>query len=350
MNDTPLRTITLNSESLEAAIDVLSSAAASFGLTRRARTGYRALMVSVDFAIVSLAVIVLSMCSLIAGEAEWLFGLLGLGGIAFVVSSVGGAFAFLLNLPLFRRTLQERARLKTLGVTALSESLWKASRRHDWLSRIRSALIVFFGVLIALLASVYLVLNSVLNEAPLLAVFLAVVAVMLFGARHLRNQREQMDLAANAVELQKALRSLRQQAGATGTIAVPAELVERVAKIESAQIARKRKEAILQSAGSQASGYAITFEDKAAEQRAALDVRDRLELEDLLADLSTARHRPEAYKVLLARSGAGSRGTTQSKRVEVEYAIDQESRVFRITAVKRVADEAGRAMAGASDA
>ncbi len=355
MTDTTLRTITLDSASLDAAIDVLSSAAASFCLTPRERRGYRALMISVDLAIVSLVavvvILVVTMAKLgasgptVLGKLNWFNALLVLAAIALVGSSAAGAVAFLVNVPLIRRTLQERARLKTIGMTALSKSLWKASRRHNWLGRIRSALIIFFGVIVAFYAIVYLAMSSEFTEAPYLAVYLAVFAVILFGARLLRNQREQMELAASAVELKKALQSLRQQAGATRTIAVPAELVERAATIESAGIARQRKEAILQGASSQSSGYAITFDDKATVQRTGLDMKDRLELDDLLARLSSASQ-PAGTQ---AQDGAFSRCTTESKRVEVEYTIDQASRGIHITAVKRTADEAVRAMGGASD-
>jgi nucleotide-binding universal stress UspA family protein len=315
-------------------------------------------MISVDLAIVTFlaSIIGLTMVLVVAtdmekaGTSSWQWYLFGLAVIAFAGSFVAGVFALLLNVPLIRRTMQERSRLKTLGVTALSKSLWKASRRHRWLSRIRGGLIIFLGVLFTLETARAILARKLEPEDAWLAVFYGIFAIMLFGARHLRNQREQMDLAANAVELKKALQTLRQQVGATGTITVPAELVERAAKIESAHIAMERTTAILQSADSQSGGYAITFEDKAAEQRAALDVTDRLELEDLLAYLSTAGHPPDTQPVPLARGGTGSRVTTENKRVQVEYTIDRESRGIRITAVKHLADEVGHVVAGASGA
>jgi hypothetical protein len=248
--------------------------------------------------------------------------------------------------------MQQRSRLKALGVTALSQSLLKASRRHRWLSRIRDGLSFVLGVLFALFAGAVSLIGFTQGEDSgfYMGVFYGIFAVMLFGARHLRNQLEQMDLSANAVELKKTLQSLRQTAGPTGTIAVPAELVEQAAKIESAQIANERTAAILQNADSRSSGYAITFEDKAAEQRAALDVKDRVELEDLLAYLSTVGHPPKTQPMPLEGGGTGSRVTTESKRVQVEYAIDRESRGIRITALKHVAQEVGDVLAGASGA
>ena len=130
MGDTTQRTITLDSTSVEAAISVLASAAASFTLSDRERRAYRALMISVDLAIFSLFIALLMLGMLVAGESDLIYTLLGFAGMAFVASGLGGALAFALSLPLLRRMLRERARLKALGVTRLSESLWRASRRR----------------------------------------------------------------------------------------------------------------------------------------------------------------------------------------------------------------------------
>lgn len=352
MTDTSLRTITLDSERLEAAIGVLSSAAASFRLTRLERFGYGALMVCVDLAIVSLAVVLLVLVTITTGMIDWRgetpWILVGLGSFAFVGSFAGGVIALLINIPLLRRIWRERAWLRSLGVTALAKSLWKASRRGHWLRRIRGALIVVFGGLSALLAVFYLFKADELKEALLLAPFFFAIAAVLLGARLLRNQREQMDLAANAAELQKALQNLREQAGPGGTIAVPAELVERAATIESQQIVMQRKEAIVQSIGNRASGCAITFENKAAEQRAGLDLTERLELEDLLAELSTASGHAVPHQAVSAGGGAASRATAKGEHLELEYAVDQASRIVRITAVRRISNKASHAAAGAS--
>ena len=104
----------------------------------------------------------------------------------------------------------------------------------------------------------------------------------------LQTQRERMDLTANAEELRKAFQSLRQRAGKTEVVSVPTELVEQTSKIESAQIAKERKDAILESVSSRPTGYAIAFDRDAIEQRAMLDVADRIELADLVAQLSIA--------------------------------------------------------------
>jgi hypothetical protein len=53
-----------------------------------------------------------------------------------------------------------------------------------------------------------------------------------------------------AIRLASAIQSLRERAGNAETVTVPSELLEQTAKIESAQIAKERRDAVLQSIGS----------------------------------------------------------------------------------------------------
>ena len=146
-----------------------------------------------------------------------------------------------------------------------------------------------------------------------LALFYAIIAGLLFAARYLRNQRERMDLAASADELRKALQSLREREGAE-VISVPAELLERTVIIESAQITKERKDAVLQSAASRPKAYAIAFSRDATEQRAALSVSDRIELEDIVADLSIDGVRLEAQAEAVPDAIGATLPATTKKR------------------------------------
>ena len=339
MSDIHQQTITLDSKSLQGAIDMLSGAAATLALTPRQRVVYRMLMISVDGAILSLALCLVVVGFTIDTALGWDEVLLGLAAFAFVICSVLGTIAFVLNVPLLRRMSRERARLKRLGLTALSRSLWKASRRTDWVSRLRSVLLLAFGVLTAVTATVYLANATDLRVTAALALgcFFAAVAAMMFGARHLRNQREQMALAADAQALKKALESLRDEASATHDVEVPTELVSQVARIESAQIARRREQAILASVASQGTGYAVTLQGHALTQRGALDLEARLECEDLVAGLSSG-----------TRPAAG--GKAHSAHVELSYEIDDAARLIRVTDVRRIAAGAPETAAGAHHA
>ena len=166
---------------------------------------------------------------------------------------------------------------------------------------------------------------------------------LFIGTRYLQIQRERMDLTANAEELGKAFKSLRQRAGKTKVVSVPTELVEQTAKIESAQIAEERKDAILESVASRPTGYAIAFDGVAAEQRATLDVADRIELADLVAQLSIAGLQLEP------RQGM-QRDKTESNRVEIDYVIDNASRSIRVIAMRRVREVSDASVSGASHA
>ena len=176
------------------------------------------------------------------------------------------------------------------------------------------------------------------------ALFPVLMAFTLFaGTRYLQIQRERMDLTSSAEELRKAFQSLRQRAGKTDVVTVPSELVEQTAKIESAQIAKERKDAILESVSSRPTGYAIAFDRDAAEQRATLDVADRIELADLVAQLSIAGMQLEP------REGM-QRDKTNNNRVEIDYVIDKATRSIRVTAVRRVREVSDASVSGASHA
>jgi uncharacterized protein YjbI with pentapeptide repeats len=123
-------------------------------------------------------------------------------------------------------------------------------------------------------------------------------------------------------------------------IIAPAE-----AKIETAQIAKERKNAILQSIASPSNEYAIAFDPGAAEQRAMLGTTDRIELEDLIEQLSA-----DAAELESQASGGALQATTKSKRVEIYYLIDQASHRISITAVRQGASGFQASASGANHA
>jgi len=335
------RTIELDQKNLEAGIQALSSAAQAFRLTPFERRAYRALMVSVDVAAWSfVAYIFIS----------------ELASVTFAFAVVVGIVSLGLNIPLLRKLYRERARLKELGLSSLSKSLWKESRRNRWISRARRALLIVVGILIFVMAVFFggLMMTDVENRILFLfmALFFATIAALIFSARYLRNQRERMELTESAEELKKALQGLQQRAGKAEVVSVPSELLEEAARVESAQIAKERKDAVLQSVALRPSGYAITFDRDAAEERATLAVGDRIELGDLVAQLSIegpGKLESQAGAVADAE-GATLRGMTESQRVEIEYVIDQASHSIRIVAVRHGGDDSHGSLKGASHA
>jgi len=373
------RTVAISSKELESAIEVLSSAGRAFQLTRFERISYNALMVCVDAFIVSLVVVIIAfiLAFTLGGEKSTSAPLEMLAGVVISVGFLVGIVCLALNVPLLRKVLRERAKLKELGLSSLSKQLWKQSRRRRWISRVRSVVLIVLSIyfiavglalgpfwvsfipqyklegerlrqleleaqkqlsietgaasptetgfasstehgLVLMLFGILMVLSSVLFAGLLLA------------ARYLRNQRERMDLAASAEELKKALQSLQQRKGAE-IISVPAELLEKTAKIESAQIAKERKDAVLESVTSPPTGYAIAFDRDAADQRATLDIADRVALQDLVEELSSDGT-PAKPQV-----GTGQ-GRTKNNRVEIDYVIDKASHAIRVISVRHIGE------------
>jgi hypothetical protein len=344
--------IALSPNELERIIEVLSSAGQALQLTRSERITYRTLLISVDVALASFLGFIPA--AIFAWHSEGA-SVVALAILAFVfmVSVLVGIVSLALNIPLLLKTFREGRRLKQLGLNSLSTSLWKESRRERWVSRLRNALFLGIGILFAMVAIFAAVMILTMPKdkefSPDLFIigllFYGITAGLLFGARYLRNQRERMDLAASAEQLREALQSLQQREGAE-LVSVPAELLKRTAAIESTQIDRERKDAVLQGSKVRSNAYAIGFDRGAAEQRAALSAQDRVELEDLVADLSTEniQHQTQA-----GTEAATLRSMTENNRVEIEYVIDNASRRIRVTAVKPGAQVSPAALDGGSD-
>jgi hypothetical protein len=394
--------VTVSSNQLDTAIEVLSSAASELQLTRFERISYRALMVSTDVCMASFVVF----AAIVTlwdrpGESDYAV-ILMLIALVYPVSLLVAIVSLTLNIPLLRKTFRERAKLEELGLSSLSRSLWKESRgrgalfgfclgwlvgfvplkvltglqvlgglrlgillslvvvacfliaRGQWVSWGRGAL---FGACIGLLSLILvhniLVLTNFIapkseittgdgDDVLMWLVFFVLVPCCLIAAQYLRNHRERMEQAASAEELKKALQGLQRRNG-SGVVSLPAEFLEKTAKIESLQIAKQRKDAILESVDSPPTGYAIAFDRTAIEQRATLSFADRVELEDLVAQLSTEGTQVEP------QVGTGQ-GRTKSNRVEIDYVIDNDSRSIRVIAVRHVGEVSHASVNGGSHA
>jgi hypothetical protein len=223
--------IALSSNELERTIGVLSSAAQTLQLTRFERLSYLALMLSADVATVSLIVSIplsslklsyrdLSPAPIFVSASFTVFTLL------FALSIFIGTVSLILTIPLFVKVMREQARLKTLGLSSLSKSLWIESRRRRWLSRARGCLLTGTGLLLLCFAVIFgmVWLFGKKEEGDLsflmifLAVFYGLIAGFVLTARYLRNLRERIDLTANANELRSALCKLYENVLATTTL------------------------------------------------------------------------------------------------------------------------------------
>jgi hypothetical protein len=228
--------------------------------------------------------------------------------------------------------------LRKLDLDSLSRSLWKAGQPGRWIIRAHGIVLLIVCALMVFSAA-YMVFHH--EEKPretgvlaftFLTFFISIS--LLFATRYLQNQRTRMDLTSNAEELRGVLMGLKREARDVEIVTVPSELLEQTAKIESVQIAQERRDAVLQSLESRTRAYAVAFDRAAVEQRATLDIVDRVELEDLLADLSADRARREVSRTAAIQTRHAKLGDeTGSGRVRIEYAIDDEARIIRVTAV-----------------
>lgn len=340
------RTIALSSKELDSAIEVLSSAK-TLQPTRFQRLSYRALVISVDVAAICyLAFWVNDAFNHYDPNNPDLRPIVVVPVLLAFMAIFVGLVALAFNIPLVVRAFHERTRLKELGLSSLTKSLWKESRRNRWISRIRGAVLMAVAGLFAI-TNIVIATSAFFIRADVSMVITQliglIIGVTLFaGTRFLQIQRERMDLVASAEKLTKALQSLRYRE-VSGTVPVPESLLEQTAKIESAQIAEERKDAILESATSRPTGYAISIDSDAAEKRAMLDVADRIELADLAAQLSIAGMQLEPRRGM-------QRAKTESNRVEIDYVIDNPSRSIRVTAVRRVGEVFPASVSGASHA
>jgi VIT1/CCC1 family predicted Fe2+/Mn2+ transporter len=118
----------------------------------------------------------------------------------FFVCIVVGIVSLVLNIPVFVRVFRERAKLKKLGLSSLSRSLWIESRRNRWISRARGILLVFIGIFSVITAAILILFAEFAPEPDLtlplalVGLFYVVTGTLLLAARYLRNQRERIDL------------------------------------------------------------------------------------------------------------------------------------------------------------
>ena len=328
--------VNIHSSNLEAAIEVLARAAESFRLNRFESIAYRALTISVDLVIVSFIVISILLLLGFSDEQKPMWGIFAAFSLIFVVCSGLATILVVVNIPIFLKTFNETRQIKKLGLTSLSRSLWKESRRANWIMRARG--IVLFMTGLVLLGAGIIFGLTVIDFFSI--GFCLVVGVVLIVVRYLRLQLEKIELSSSASQLKEALESLQKRSGSSDVVSVPSSLLEKAARIESAQIAKDRGDAVLQSDASRTYGFTIRFSRDAAAQRMALDTARRVELEDLMALLSTRGRIGEAPD----KTGHPQERATL-KSVGLNYEVDENLRQILITEVLPI-----EASSGASDA
>ena len=314
MNATQSATVTLDSKAVDAALGLLAEAARDLPPSPREQKLYRVFAASADVAIYSVVLgYALIAAALLTEEESASFMAVSMAAgmcfLVFISASSVGVVAMLLNLRFYRRLFEQRRQLRRRGVDALARALRRARQRKRLFQRLREGLTMALGATFVVggvgaavlipIASRFLNLPRLSDQTPppgepldplVFAIQMAAMAVIgafLLLSRVLRNTRTEIDIASSAEDLRRGLAELRATAGADEKIKVPASLIERAAQIESVLIEKERSRAIVERARPGHEGLAISFDARAAAQRAQLPADARLELEDLIAQVSS---------------------------------------------------------------
>jgi hypothetical protein len=338
-------TTEISADNLDAGIDALSRASKAFQLSRFDTFAYRFLMVLANIFIINFSTfLVFLLAGYLINDTKiddgvrtfLLLAILTLIAALLVVLFLG-LCALILIAPLTWRMFWQARKLNSLGVTNLSGSFWIESQRGRLVAKIRPiALITISGItlLIAVLFTFFFAesnskrLDDTIIFASIVFVFLF-VALFMFTARYTRYQRERIELASSAAILKNSLEKLRESTGQQDTVTVQVQVLNQAARIESATIAQERSEAVLQSAASRHSGYTIRFGPAASSQRLLLEAEDRVELEDIVADLSSEGPQGEPTR-------QHGRSEIVGQRLKIDYELDESARAILIAGLRRI--------------
>lgn len=313
---------TLTAQQLDAALAALAKASDTFRLSPLERGLSRVLTVCTTLFVLGIA----------TGIA--LLQMDGMGcpaGISILIGIAAGLVApvvLLANFGFVVKTLRQRKLVKQLGLREISYSAWKARRKRQLFVRIGGALLTILGVAL-LIATVLFGWSIRSAEHIAFLLFLVAIAATPVVWRLVQRSRQQLAVIDDAASLRAILTSMH--ADAEDKIVVPAAVLEKVAGIERAQIARERARAVLDGMSDAKRGYGVLIAKEVAEQKAALPSDRRLEVEDLIDEL-TAESYPSAAG--LREGGAVLSARTPDGSAEIDYSVDERNRRIHVVGLR----------------
>ena len=324
----------LSAGQLEDAVKVLRTTAESLKASPRQERLYKWLSIAVQVSAVAFVAVIISVA------LDWHEQVVGAFGLVLFLAVALATLLLAVNAPLILKAFRQRSVLKKLGIREVSRSAWKAGRKRHTFSRVTRALLTVAGTLCLLTASL-VVLGRAIQETPAdketdFAVFIVVALFIIVGAtiliwQFVQRSREQLAIVADANRLRSLLQSIQSEAGAGGTVEVPAEVLESVARIERVNIERERTKAVVASTRVRSQGYALLVARNVPAQKASIDAAQRVAVEDLIDDLSTDPRPPGSEPIadglFCVRTPEGD--------VEVHYGIDDAAQRVQIVAVGR---------------
>jgi hypothetical protein len=319
---------TLTGRQLDAALAALEKASATFCLSPIEKLAYRAMGICVATVVVGFSVGIL----LLLSEVPGCYGIIGVV-ISFAIGILAGIAAmvlFVANFGLMLKTVRQRRLVKALGLREISYSAWRAHRRRGLFFRIFKMLwaALAVGLLIAASSVLFRDIRDSLKDLESMAVLgflfllFATPVVWLFVQR----SREQLDVLADAGRLREILASM--QTGSENGVVVPATVLESVARIEHAQIARERASAVVAGVTAVDRGYGVLFARDVSVQKALLPADSRLDVEELIDQLVVEPYPPGTHGegVLSARTPDGL--------AEIDYSVDEPNRRIEVVALR----------------
>jgi hypothetical protein len=263
--------------------------------------------------------------------------------LVFILAGISALVFLLLNQSVIRQAFRQRRLMKKLGIQEVSISAWRLQHKwgHSW-SRLAGAVLTWGGILSLLLgvfgwigmwtgSEVGRKEEDVRIAVVVFSVFLLFFAsgVTILIWRFVQRSREQWAIVADANRLRSALESRQTKAGAGKAVAIPAAVVEDVARIERVQIAREQRDAVMASAGTSKHGYGVLMARDLSSQKELLDPQQRVAVEDLIANLSANPHpagvESTADGLLSVRTPKGD--------VELQYSVDEGAQRVHIVAL-----------------
>jgi hypothetical protein len=333
---------TLDADQLQRTVQALEKAAETLRPRPNEERLYRVLGIFVRVAVAALAsilllalVIVILTLAHVQTPVTTVIIIAALIAVFFIFAAIGALVFLLLNLSVVIQAFRQRRLLKKLGIKEVSLSAWKLQRRgHRW-SRLAGVVLtwcVAVSLVIGVLAGITMWIGwkkeGVWTAASYCGLFITFGVTALVW-RFVQRSREQWAIVADAKRLRSVLESMQTKAGAGEAVAIPAAMVEDVARIERVQIAREQRDAVAASAGSTDPGYAVLVARDLSLQKKLLDPQQRIAVEGLIENLSANPHPPSVES-----PGKGLLSImTPERDVELQYSIDEGARCVRVLAL-----------------
>lgn len=302
---------TLTAQQLDAAVAALAKATETFRLSWYEGCLYRVMQIC--GATSGVAIVATPGLIMMRVSDETLSVVAGIGALA----AAAALFLLLINLRLIWKARRQGKMLKQLGLQDISDSAWKVHRRKRRVSRTGGWIVFALGIVLMLSGS-----RAVKEPEFISGAFFAVLGSLILLWRTVKQSRERLSLVADAERLRDTLSSL--QGNSEEGIVVPADLLEKVASIEQAHIARERTSAVLAGASAAKHGYGILLAREASEKKASLPPDLRIDVEELIEELAAVgQHRTGVQN---ARTPDGT--------AEIDYSVDQSNRRLNIVAIR----------------